>query len=57
MIYTYFINGFIKAEVVKYEDFIHLGGWKGSREKGKARFEGRDYVVQDGDVVEFKINS
>ena len=39
----------------KYEDFIHLGGWKGSREKGKARFEGRDYVVQDGDVVEFKI--
>jgi len=57
VIHTDFIKGFIKAEVVKYEDFIHLGGWKGSREKGKARFEGRDYVVQDGDVVEFKINS
>lgn len=57
VIHTDFIKGFIKAEVVKYDDFVGLGGWKGSRDKGKARFEGRDYIVQDGDVVEFKINS
>lgn len=56
-IHTDFIKKFIKAEVVPYEDFVSLGGWKGAREKGKARMEGRDYVVKDGDVIEFKIGA
>ena len=56
-IHTDFMNKFIKAEVVSYDDFVNLHGWKGAREKGKARLEGRDYIMQDGDVVEFKIGS
>lgn len=48
-----FENKFIKAEVVKYDDFISLGGWKGSKEAGRAKLEGKDYIVQDGDVVYF----
>jgi hypothetical protein len=48
---------FIKAEVVHYQDFIENNGWKGSREHGKALLEGKDYIVQDGDVVEFKIGA
>lgn len=54
-IHTDFIKNFIKAEVVSISDFENLGGWKGAREKGRARMEGRDYIMQDGDVVEFKI--
>ncbi len=54
-IHTDFIRNFIKAEAISYNDFIECGGWKGSREKGKARLEGRDYIVQDGDAIEFKI--
>ena len=56
-IHTDFIKKFIKAEIVSYEDFVANNGWKGSREKGKARLEGKDYVMQDGDVVEFKIGA
>jgi len=56
-IHTDFTKKFIKAEVVSYEDFLANNGWKGSREKGKARLEGKEYVMQDGDVVEFKIGS
>jgi ribosome-binding ATPase len=56
-IHTDFMKKFIKAEVVFYPDFVSLGGWKGARESGKARMEGRDYTMQDGDVVEFKIGS
>lgn len=56
-IHNDFIKHFIKAEVVAYEDFISLGGWKKARENGKARFEGRDYIMKDGDVVEFKIGN
>ncbi len=56
-IHTDFMKKFIKAEVVNYEDFIANNGWKGSREAGKARLEGKDYIVQDGDVVDFKIGS
>ncbi len=56
-IHSDFMKKFIKAEVVSYEDFISCNGWKAAREKGKARFEGRDYIMQDGDVVEFKIGS
>ncbi len=54
-IHTDFMAKFIKAEVVHYKDFVECGGWKGSREKGKAGLEGRDYLIQDGDTVEFKI--
>lgn len=57
VIHTDFRTHFIKAEVVSYEDFVQNKGWKGSREKGKTRLEGRDYMMQDGDVVEFKIGS
>ncbi|HSX40348.1 MAG TPA: redox-regulated ATPase YchF [Candidatus Saccharimonadales bacterium] len=56
VIHNDFIKHFIKAEVIGFEDFVSLGGWKSAREKGKARFEGRDYVVNDGDVIEFKVN-
>ena len=54
-IHTDFMSKFIKAEVVSFQEFTDCNGWKGSREKGKARLEGRDYIIQDGDVVEFKI--
>lgn len=53
-IHTDFMKRFIKAEIVSYNDFI-LGGWKGARNIGKARMEGKDYIMVDGDVVEFKI--
>jgi ribosome-binding ATPase YchF (GTP1/OBG family) len=56
-IHTDFMKKFIKAEVVSYDDFIENGGWKGSRLAGKARLEGKDYIMQNGDVVEFKIGS
>ncbi|MDZ4228091.1 MAG: redox-regulated ATPase YchF, partial [Candidatus Levybacteria bacterium] len=56
-IHTDFMKKFIKAEVVAYEEFVKNNGWKKSRELGKARMEGRDYIMQDGDVVEFKIGA
>lgn len=56
-IHTDFIKKFIKAEVVGFDNFVEFNGWKGAREKGKAMFEGRDYIVRDGDVVEFKIGT
>jgi len=43
--------------VASYEDFVTLGGWKAAKEHGKARVEGREYVMKDGDVVEFKIGA
>lgn len=54
-IHTDFMNKFIKAEIVSYSDFVESSGWKGARNSGKARMEGRDYIMTDGDVVEFKI--
>lgn len=54
-IHTDFEKKFIKAEVVSFPQFVEYKGWKGSRETGKARMEGREYIMQDGDVVEFKI--
>lgn len=56
-IHTDFIKKFIKADVVTLTDFVDFGGWKKCRELGKVRSEGRDYIVQDGDVIEFKIGS
>lgn len=55
VIHTDFIKNFIKADIVSFNDFVELGGWKACRELGKVRSEGRDYIIQDGDIVEFKI--
>ncbi len=57
VIHTDFIKKFIKADVVDFNDFVANGGWKNCRELGKVRSEGRDYIMKDGDVVEFKIGS
>jgi ribosome-binding ATPase YchF (GTP1/OBG family) len=57
VIHTDFMKKFINAEIVSYENFVRLGGWKQAREAGKARQEGRDYVMREGDVVEFKIGA
>jgi ribosome-binding ATPase YchF (GTP1/OBG family) len=56
VIHTDFERGFIKAEVIGFEDYVALGGEKGAKEAGKMRLEGKEYVVQDGDVVHFKFN-
>ena len=55
-IHTDFEKGFIKAEVVKYDDLIESGSYIAAREKGKVRIEGKDYVVQDGDIMLFRFN-
>jgi ribosome-binding ATPase len=55
-IHTDFQRGFIRAEVVAYEDFIACGGEAKAREAGKLRLEGKDYVIKDGDVVHFRFN-
>ena len=55
VIHTDFIKNFIKADIVDFNDFIGNGGWKTCRELGKVRSEGRDYIMKDGEVVEFKI--
>ena len=55
-IHTDFEHGFIRAEVVNYRDFVALGGELASKEAGKWRLEGKDYVVQEGDVIYFRFN-
>lgn len=57
VIHTDFEKGFIKAETIAYQDFLTCGSRVKARETGKARQEGKDYVVQDGDVMEFKFNN
>lgn len=57
VIHTDFEKGFIKADVVNWQDLVDLNGWNNAREKGKVRLEGRDYVVQDGDVMIFKFSN
>ncbi len=56
VIHTDFEKGFIRAEVIAYEDFVALGGEKGAKEAGKMRLEGKEYVVKDGDVMHFRFN-
>ncbi|WP_295572805.1 redox-regulated ATPase YchF [uncultured Microbacterium sp.] len=56
VIHTDFEKGFIKAEVISFEDLVATGSVVEARAKGKARLEGKDYVMQDGDVVEFRFN-
>jgi hypothetical protein len=56
VIHTDFERGFIRAQTIAYEDFIRYGGEQGARDAGRARDEGKDYVVADGDVLLFKFN-
>jgi hypothetical protein len=55
VIHTDFEKNFIKADVIYWEDFVSLGGWVKAREAGKVRIEGREYVMKEGDLVEFKV--
>jgi hypothetical protein len=55
VIHTDFVKHFISARICHFADFVELGGWKGAAEKGKMRTEGKTYVMQEGDVVEFMI--
>jgi small GTP-binding protein len=55
-IHTDFMRGFIKAEVVSYDDFVKYGDLLTAKENGRVRQEGRDYIVQDGDIIHFKFN-
>lgn len=56
-VHTDFAKKFIKTEVINVDELLRVGGWKLAREKGKLRLEGKDYVVQDGDVIEFKVGN
>ena len=55
-IHTDFERGFIRAEIVSFDDLVARGSKAAAREKGLVRLEGKDYVMQDGDVVEFRFN-
>ena len=55
-IHSDFERGFIRAEVIKYDDYVKLGGDQQAKEVGKLKSEGKDYVVDDGDVIHFRFN-
>jgi ribosome-binding ATPase YchF (GTP1/OBG family) len=57
VIHTDFEHGFIRAETIAYDDYISGNGEAGARDAGKFRLEGKDYVVQDGDVMHFRFNA
>ena len=56
-IHTDFEKGFIKAEAISYDDFIKNEGWLNSKNNGKMRLEGKDYIIKDGDVLNFRFNT
>ena len=56
VIHTDFEKGFIRAQTIGYDDFIGLGGEQAAKDAGKARDEGKEYVVKDGDLMHFKFN-
>ena len=56
IIHTDFEKGFIRAEVIKYDDYIALGSENACKEAGKMNIEGKEYVVQDGDIMHFRFN-
>jgi GTP-binding protein YchF len=56
VIHTDFERGFIRAEIIKYDDYIHYGSEAAVKEAGKMHIEGKDYVFQDGDIVVFRFN-
>ncbi|MDP6341428.1 MAG: DUF933 domain-containing protein, partial [Acidimicrobiales bacterium] len=55
-IHTDFQKGFIRAETIQWDQLLETGGWAQAKEEGKIRVEGKDYIVQDGDVMEFRFN-
>ena len=57
VIHTDFEKGFIRAETISYEDFVANDGWVNSKTNGKMRLEGKDYIVKDGDVLNFRFNT
>ena len=56
-IHTDFKKGFIRAETISYDDFVEFNGWNECRNKGKMRLEGKDYIVKDGDILNFRFNT
>ena len=56
-IHTDFEKGFIRAETISYDDFVNNDGWVNSKNNGKMRLEGKDYIVQDGDILNFRFNT
>ena len=56
-IHTDFEKGFIRAETVSYDDFLDNDGWVNSKNNGKMRLEGKDYIVKDGDILNIRFNS
>ena len=56
VIHTDFERGFIRAEVIAYDDFVAGNGEQGAKEAGKWRLEGKEYIVADGDVIHFRFN-
>ena len=56
VIHTDFEKGFIRAETIAFDDYVRLGGEAGAREAGRMRSEGKEYVVRDGDVMNFRFN-
>ena len=56
MIHSDMARGFIKAEVIGYDDLVKIGSWHEAREKGHIALHGKDYVVKEGDVIRFKFN-
>jgi ribosome-binding ATPase YchF (GTP1/OBG family) len=56
VIHTDFERGFIRAEVIAYDDFIAFKGEAGAKEAGKLRLEGKEYIVKEGDVMHFRFN-
>ena len=57
VIHSDFQKGFIRSETVSYSDFVENKGWLNSKNNGKMRLEGKEYVVQDGDVLNFRFNT
>ncbi|MGA1184850.1 MAG: DUF933 domain-containing protein, partial [Ilumatobacteraceae bacterium] len=55
-IHSDFQRGFIRAEVIAWDELLELGSWHAAKEAGRLRVEGKDYVGQDGDVMEFRFN-
>ena len=57
VIHSDFEKGFIRSETVGFEDFLHNKGWLNSKSNGKMRLEGKDYIVKDGDILNFRFNT
>ena len=57
VIHSDFEKGFIRSETVSFKDFVDNNGWTNSKTNGKMRLEGKDYVVKDGDVLNFRFNT